>query len=166
MSLVGRRHPETRSAGCFPGLPEGRFPTGTACGMNRSAGRQKRRETPGPPRNADQQQGVGVQPQLLLQPQLQPQPPPQLPPQPQLQPQPLPPQLELLPQQHQTMMSRMMIQQQLPPPKPVLHIRWNLLRDVDRLKRPQFIICAPDRRVPDSRKFFDPGYPGVTAASR
>ena len=82
-------------------------------------------------RTAVQQQGAGVQ--LLLQPQLQPQLqqhplPPQLhPPQPQLQPQlppqppPLPPQL-LLPQQHQTMISRMMIQQQLPPPKPLLHI--------------------------------------------
>ena len=52
-----------------------------------------------------QQQGLGLQPQLLLQP----------------QPQPLPPQLPL-PQQHQMMISRMMIQQQLPPPKPLLHI--------------------------------------------
>ena len=52
-----------------------------------------------------QQQGLGLQPQLLLQPQ------PQL----------LPPQLPL-PQQHQMMISRMMIQQQLPPPKPLLHI--------------------------------------------
>ena len=42
-----------------------------------------------------------------------------------LQPQPqlLPPQLLLpLPQQHQMIISRMMIQQQLPPPKPLLHI--------------------------------------------
>ena len=52
-----------------------------------------------------QQQGLGLQPQLLPQPQ------PQL----------LPPQLPL-PQQHQMMISRMMIQQQLPPPKPLLHI--------------------------------------------
>ena len=52
-----------------------------------------------------QQQGLGLQPQLLPQP----------------QPQPLPPQLPL-PQQHQMMISRMMIQQQLPPPKPLLHI--------------------------------------------
>ena len=52
-----------------------------------------------------QQQGAGLQPQLLLQPQPQPE-PPQLP----------------LPQQHQMMISRMMIQQQLPPPKPLLHI--------------------------------------------
>jgi len=43
-----------------------------------------------------------------------PQPVPQLLPQP---PQPL------LPQQHQMMISRMMIQQQLPPPKPLLHIQ-------------------------------------------
>ena len=52
-----------------------------------------------------QQQGEGLQPQLLLQPHPQPE-PPQLP----------------LPQQHQMMISRMMIQQQLPPPKPLLHI--------------------------------------------
>ena len=74
-----------------------------------------------------QQQGVWVQPQLLLQPQLQPQlhppQPPQLhPPQLQQQPPEFPPQL-LFPQQHQMMISRMMIQQQLPPPKPLLHIR-------------------------------------------
>ena len=50
-----------------------------------------------------QQQGLELQPQLLP------------------QPQPEPPQL-LLPQQHQMMISRMMIQQQLPPPKPLLHI--------------------------------------------
>ena len=50
---------------------------------------------------------------LLLLPELQ----PELQPQPQL----LPPQLPL-PQQHQMMISRMMIQQQLPPPKPLLHI--------------------------------------------
>ena len=59
------------------------------------------------------QQQVGV----LLQPQLQ------------LQPQPQPWLLQLLfpqsllPQQHQMMISRMMIQQQLPPPKPLLHIQ-------------------------------------------
>lgn len=42
-----------------------------------------------------------------------------------LQPQPFPqpPQLLPLPQQHQMMISRMMIQQQLPPPKPLLHIQ-------------------------------------------
>lgn len=43
--------------------------------------------------------------------------------QPQVLPQPLQPLLPLpLPQQHQTIISRMMIQQQLLPPKPVLHI--------------------------------------------
>ena len=57
-----------------------------------------------------QQQGLGLQPQLLLQP----------------QPQPLPPQLPL-PQQHQMMISRTMIQQQFPPPKPLLHMTENLL---------------------------------------
>lgn len=61
-----------------------------------------------------QQQGLGLQPQLLLQPQLQPQPQPELP-------------MLLLPQQHQMMISRTMIQQQFPPPKPLLHITENLL---------------------------------------
>jgi hypothetical protein len=43
---------------------------------------------------------------------------------PQLLPQPFPqPPQPLLPQQHQTMISRMMIQQQLLPPKPLLHIQ-------------------------------------------
>ena len=57
-----------------------------------------------------QQQGLGLQPQLLL----QPQPQPELP-------------MLLLPQQHQMMISRTMIQQQFPPPKPLLHITENLL---------------------------------------
>ena len=40
------------------------------------------------------------------------------------QPQPFPLLLQpLLPQPHQMMISRMMIQQQLPPPKPLLHIQ-------------------------------------------
>lgn len=52
-----------------------------------------------------QQQGVELHPQPLLLPQPQPQP------------------LELpLPQQHHRTISTMMIQQQLPPPKPLLHI--------------------------------------------
>ena len=97
-----------------------------------------------------QQQGVWVQPQLLLQPQLQPQLPPPQPPQlhpPQLQQQPpeFPPQL-LFPQQHQTMISRMMIQQQLPPPKPLLHM----------MKPPEK--CRPNRSGPSSSYAPCPGW--------
>ena len=62
-----------------------------------------------------QQQGLGLQPQLLLQPQPQllPQPQPQLLPQPQPQLLPQPPQLPP-PQQQQMRMMMRMIQQQLP----------------------------------------------------
>lgn len=66
-----------------------------------------------------QQQGLGLQPQLLLQP--QPQLLPQ--PQPQLLPQPQPPQLPPPQQQHRMMMIRMIHRQ--PPPQPLLpqHIK-------------------------------------------
>ena len=101
-------------------------------------------------RKAGQQQGAGLQ--LLLQPQLQPPQlhppqlqPPQLHPQPHPQPPVLPPQL-LFPQQHQTMISRMMIQQQLPPPKPLLHM----------MKPPER--CRPNRSGLSSSYALRPGW--------
>ena len=53
-----------------------------------------------------------------------------------------------LPQQHQTIISRIMIQQQLLPPKPVLHIwetSYELLTGSNRLHP---ILCTTDLKVP------------------
>ena len=64
----------------------------------------------------------------------------------------LPPQLPL-PQQHQMMISRMMIQQQLPPPKPLplLHISEPPC-DVDRSVRSYTILCAKAVNVSHKRQ--------------
>ena len=111
---------------------------------------------------SDQQQGAGLQQLLLQPPQLQLQPP--HPPQPHPQPQLFPPQL-LFPQQHQTIISRMMIQQQFPPPKPLLH----MMKPPERCRpnrtglsssyaaRPRVFLRGPGGRAPQP-----PGAPGGT----